>query len=103
MGSPVESNKRKYPRGLFVTAVDVETPMGAFNAMSVNITPEGMFIRTDRQVALDTPVRVCFRFNDDGHPVGKRATVVRSLANGIGVAFETPLDFLLAEEPAAVK
>jgi len=99
----VEQNQRKYPRGLFVTAVDVETPQGAFNALTLNITPEGMFIRTDRELALDTPIRVCFRLNDTSHPVGKAAKVVRNLPNGIGVAFDTPLDALLAEDPAALR
>jgi hypothetical protein len=97
MGVPVDINKRKYPRGIFVTAVDVETPQGAFNALTLNITPEGMFIRTDRTLAMDTAVRVCFRLDDTSHPLGKAAKVVRTLPNGIGLAFDSPLDALLMD------
>ena len=90
-----ESNKRKYPRAIFCIDVDVETSDNSFKGFTQNITPEGMFVETDKTMMAGQEVKVCFLMPESEDYINKQCRVVRVLPDGIGLEFNSPIECFL--------
>lgn len=92
----VQDNKRKYARGIFCTEANAETRNGSFKCFTINLTPDGMMIRSDEAFSLDQEIAVSFSLPGSDKPVSADGKVVRLVGECIGIRFNAPVSAIMS-------
>jgi hypothetical protein len=84
-------SRRKYPRAIYLSEVEIYAQGRSQRGVIKNMTPEGMFIRTDRILFKGEPIKVTFKLPNSEDLIQISAVVVRNLPDGIGIKFKLPI------------
>ena len=88
-------NKRKYPRGIYLTGVEIHKEDRLAKGMIKNLSPDGLLIATKSSFAIGDEILLTFKLPHSDDLIQIAAKVIRTSPYGIGVQFKTPiLDFL---------
>ena len=92
----IGNNKRKYARAIFCTEADAKTYNGSFKCLTLNLTPDGMLIKTQAPLALGQNICISFQLPDSQDPIRVDGNVVRLAGECAGIKFTSPISALLA-------
>jgi hypothetical protein len=88
-------NKRRYPRGIYLSHVDIFTHNGFSKGIIKNLSPEGLLISTMDNIPIGEEILLTFRLPNSNDLIQINATVVRSFSGGIGIQFKMPISEFL--------
>jgi hypothetical protein len=89
-------NKRKYPRAIFCKEVHAITKSGNFKCLTMNLTPDGMLIKTRESLAMEDDISLFIDLPDSQEPARIDGKVVRVVGDAFGIKFSSPMASLLA-------
>ena len=88
-------NKRRYPRGIYLSHVDIITNNGFSKGIIKNLSPEGLLISTKDNIPIGEEILLTFRLPNSNDLIQINAIVVRSFSGGIGIQFKMPISEFL--------
>ena len=89
-------NRRKYPRGNYLTGVEIYTDNISAVGTIKNLGPDGLLIATKTLFHIGDEVVVTFRLPNSEDLIQISAKIVRKSSEGVGIKFKMPiLDFLI--------
>ena len=94
----MEPNRHQYPRSPAYIIATYTVVEGTFRDVIKNIGAGGLFIRTDRRIAVGQPISVefpLFEFEDILKVTGR---IVRKEHRGFAVTFNQPIHGLVSKE-----
>lgn len=89
------NNQRKYARAIYCTEADLDTTHGQIKCFTVNLTPEGMLVRSEDPLLLGEEVTVSFALPHGEMPVQVCGKVVRLMGDRAGLKFNRTMDGIL--------
>jgi len=88
-------NLRKYPRGICMVNAKLKIDGHAISCATKNLTPEGVFIITRKELAIGEDIALSFTLPQSTILLQVSGRVVRNHLDGVGVKFDTTLLDLL--------
>jgi Tfp pilus assembly protein PilZ len=88
MVDDAEHTRRKYRRKLCLIAVDYATEDRAFKDFIKDVSLNGVFIETYKLFPVGRDITITFSSHHYSRPIKISGKIVRSVPQGIGVAFE---------------
>lgn len=79
---------RKYERSQCVISVDYETLEETFKDYIRDISPSGIFMKSEETFTLEEEIVLAINFSDSGNPFRIPTEVVRTTPEGIGLKFK---------------
>ena len=92
------SDNRQYPRRTLSIVAEYIVLEGTFRDEIKNIGAGGMFIKTERRIAVGQPIRIKFPLFDFDQIIQTSGRVVRNDADGIAVTFTDAIQGLICRE-----
>jgi Tfp pilus assembly protein PilZ len=94
----LKTEKRQYPRKTSYIIVEYTVLEGTFRDIIKNIGAGGLFIRTDRKIAVGQPVATHFPLFDFDNIIHVHGRVVRRDSDGIAVTFNEAIEGLVCKK-----
>ena len=92
------SEKRQYPRRTAYIISEYSVLEGTFRDFIRNIGAGGLFISTDRKVAVGQPVSLKFPLFNFNNLIEIRGRIVRKDPEGVAVTFNEAIEGLICKE-----
>ena len=92
------SNNRQYPRRTAYIIAEYSVLEGSFRDLIKNIGAGGLFIRTDRKIAVGQPILTKFPLFNFDKTLQAPGRVVRIDPDGFAVTFTEPVSGLICKE-----
>ena len=92
------NDNRQYPRRTSHIVAEYAVLEGTFRDEIKNIGAGGMFIKTEKKIAVGQPIRVKFPLFDFDQIIQTSGRVVRSDSDGIAVTFTDAIQGLICRE-----
>ena len=94
---PPKQNRRRNPRRASYIIAEYTVREGVFRDIVKSIGPDGIFINTQRNIAINQTAVLNFPLFDFDHQISVRGKVIRSNPNGFAVAFDAPIAGLICK------
>ena len=94
----LKSDQRQYPRKTAFIIAEYTVLEGTFRDIVRNVGAGGLFIRTDRKIAVGQPVTVNFPLFDFDNIIQSVGRVVRRDPDGFAVTFNVAIEGLVCKE-----
>ena len=91
-------NRRRYPRRTAYIIAEYTVLEGCFRDIIKNIGSGGLFIRTDRKIAVGQPILTKFPLFNFDKTLQASGRVVRGDPDGFAVTFNKPIEGLICKE-----
>jgi Tfp pilus assembly protein PilZ len=101
MGPP--QDRRQYPRQVSYIVTEYTVKEGTFRDIIKNISAGGLFVWTQKHVAVGQSIVLEFPLFQFEHVIQVSGTVVRSDAKGFGVKFNEPIEELTGSRGRVAK
>jgi Tfp pilus assembly protein PilZ len=92
------SSQRRHPRRASFIIVEYTVKEGKFRDIIKNIGANGLFINTQRNIAVDQSILLEFPLFDFNHTIQINGRVIRCSNNGFAVSFHQPIAGLICKE-----
>ena len=93
MNPPI--NRRRYNRRTSYIVAEYTVKEGTFRDVIKNISAGGIFVWTERNIAVDQSIRLRFPLFHFEETIEVSGTIVRKDIKGFSVAFDAPIDRLI--------
>ena len=92
---PPKQNRRRNPRRASYIIAEYTVSEGVFRDIVKSIGADGIFISTQRNIAINQTALLSFPLFDFDHQISVQGKVVRSNPNGFAVEFDSPIAGLI--------
>jgi Tfp pilus assembly protein PilZ len=92
------NDQRRHPRQASFIIVEYTVKEGKFRDIMKNVGAGGMFINTQRSIAVDQPILLEFPLFDFDHTIQASGRVARRSNSGFAVSFDQPIAGLICKE-----